>query len=483
MDQAERVPSVTKKRPLQEYSVHGVRLKHFEQVLTRILPSITPEYVQIPPVPKSTYSEKEGNELWPFDQIPASARVLGDNPGQLSKPHRARRKEQQLQSMMRCIFQLLPTSTKTVNDPPFTIIDFGGGSGHLAIPLALLLPECRVVVVDLNPHSLTLLHQKARLVAGDIQKSCAPRCQNTNTLSHNHFLKDPRIKCCGENGVLENLFSFEGPVEEYTESFDMALALHLCGQATDVAIRRSISVGATALVMAPCCVGKLSRQVLNPDIYHATGQNVPTVSYPQSPTFCRLISDANDWDALAKAADYSNEKEARTARNATRRTAKAVLETDRRMFLESSGYRTVLTRMDPWEATPKNDIIVAWNPAKISPDILVFSVLNKDSQADMQVVRSQLLEPTSGDVQPADSSDWTQEEDEEIQKEILDFLERTKLCSDKMQQVLTFPTRMGARKRKLIHFVAQRFDLAHWSVGDKDSEKTVAVSRRGQNRT
>jgi hypothetical protein len=79
-----------------------------------------------------------------------------------------------------------------------------------------------------------------------------------------------------------------------------------------------------------------------------------------------------------------------------------------------------------------------------------------------------------------ESSDWTREEEKEIWKSIQDFLDRTEDMEDKMNQVMIFPTRMGGRKRKLIHFVAGKLKLAHWCEGKKDSDKTVAVARRGQ---
>lgn len=507
------MPSSTTKKSLLAVSVgvHGVRLKHFEQVLANVLPTVQPEYARLPPVPSSSSAAAASpslseTTLWPFDKLPTSARVLGNNPGQLPKPERAARKEQQLQSMLRCILPLIPTTTTTTRstprnnqkqqETPFTIVDIGGGSGHLGIPLALLLPDCRVVVVDLRKRSLDLMHQKAELVVKEIlekgEELSASYRSNTvsSSMSHDDDDDDDSSACfssCGRDGILENLFSFHGPVEKYSKSFDMALALHLCGEATDVTLRKAASAGATAIVVAPCCVGKLSQQVRNPNVFHATGENVATVSYPQSSTFCQLISQQADWDALAKAADYSCEQESRTSRNATRRTAKALLETDRRLYLESVySYRTALMRMDPWESTPKNDILVAWDPKKVDfQDSLLFSTADPDCQSDLQVVISQLLDPSrAGDDGIAvENSDWTGPEEQEIESQIADFLKRTEEMSDKMEQVLVFPTRMGGRKRKLIHFVARRLDLAHWCVGDKDRDKTVAVARRGQLRS
>lgn len=532
------------------FGVHGVRLKHFEQVVANLLPEIEPRYVRLPTVLPKTWTttqpttlttshnggkhtvietndsdEKDENSdnEWPFATLPVAARVWGNLPGQLVHEKRALKKEGQLRSMLRCILPLVPLirqrqhhgQTGRASVP--TIVDFGGGSGHLAIPLALMLPDCRIVVVDLNQRSLDLMHEKAAKVMEELQASvhgesngdshstwtataqqAAPEASMNNNNNNNN---DPRFRRCWNN-----LLSFVGPVQDFDEPFDMALALHLCGEATDVGLRKAANMGASAMVVAPCCVGKLSRRVLNPDVYHATGTNLATVSYPQSETFCQLIrasinhhnktDDAdsalkaeNDWNALAKAADYSNEQEVRTSRNATRRTAKALLETDRRLFLETRyGYQTALTRMEPLEVTPKNDILVAW---KVSNDYNnqlnnLFARPNAECQADIEVAKSHLLKTDKDQnadqkSSPAvDKSDWSHEEEVEMETTLLDFLERTKNMDNALDEVFIFPTRMGGRKRKLIHFMAGVQGLAHWSVGSKDRDKTVAVARRGQ---
>eukprot|EP00934_Nitzschia_sp_Nitz4_P005429 Nitzschia sp. Nitz4//scaffold56_size114212//89218//90783//NITZ4_003963-RA/size114212-processed-gene-0.36-mRNA-1//-1//CDS//3329554745//5419//frame0 len=489
--------------------VQGVSLKRFEEVLTRILPHVRPSYVSLPTLsevlPKSATVQcypPTADKGWPFVNLPSAARVLGKHPGQLNKPKRAARKEGQLKSLLRCILPFVPLDDKESTSDTvtcsignrFTIVDFGGGSGHLGIPLALLFPHCNVIVVDLQRRALDLMLEKAERVRTELNDHPIDGFP-TNTCSgaKPEFVQDARFQCCGRDGLLENLYAFDGPVEAFSFRFDMALALHLCGEATDVTIRKAIDVGATAMIVAPCCVGKLSKKVSNPNVYHATGSNSATVSYPQSSTFCQLVTTQDDWDALAKAADYSNEQEAKTARNATRRIAKALLETDRRLFLEQNSYKTAMTRMDPWESTPKNDIIVAWKPSKAIPESL-FSKLDKACDADLHVAESQLLPQqkpfgkSSGSNGPTCneermlSSDWTHIEAEEVQKQIRSFLSRTEDLENKMDEVFIFPTRMGGRKRKLIHFVAGKLDLAHWSVGEKDGDKTVAVARRGQRR-
>jgi hypothetical protein len=60
-----------------------------------------------------------------------------------------------------------------------------------------------------------------------------------------------------------------------------------------------------------------------------------------------------------------------------------------------------------------------------------------------------------------------------------------KQCDDGHHQpndVLIFPTRMGGRRRKLVHALAQEMGLAHWCHGKKHAEKTVAVAAKGRMR-
>jgi hypothetical protein len=224
-------------------------------------------------------------------------------------------------------------------------------------------------------------------------------------------------------------------------------------------------------------VGKLSAKKKNPYIFLANGTNTPTVTYPQSTIFCQFLDNETDWNALAKAADYGDMEESRTCRNAARRTAKALLETDRRLFLEEVySFRTALTRMDPWEATPKNDILMAWR-RDVTPNFQC--VPDQECQADIQWTIDHLLVPSTinGDTngnnykQAENSVDWSRDEEQEIRNKLQDLVASE---NDK----LVFPTRMGGRMRKLVHYVAEQMGLPHWSEGVKDGDKTVVVGRQ-----
>lgn len=166
------------------------------------------------------------------------------------------------------------------------------------------------------------------------------------------------------------------------------------------------------------------------------GSNSATVSYPQSSVFCELIREQQDWDALAKAADYSNEAECKTQRNAPRRTAKALLETDRRLLLEEKyRYKTALLRMYPWELSPKNDILVAWNPVMTRMDDTFLSEPDLESARDIESTKAQFLN-SNNDIT---NSDWAEEEEREIIASIRSFLDRTDGTSQEFDSFI-FPT-------------------------------------------
>ena len=149
-------------------SHHGVQLKHYEQVVANLLSSVESEpcYVRLPSLITSTttttttttslsipppvvskidgkHHDSSNNEEiihddddsdWPFSDLPKSARVAGNHPNSI----RANRKEDQLKSMLSCILRLIPKETTEAADgrgegtkAATTIVDFGGGSGHL----------------------------------------------------------------------------------------------------------------------------------------------------------------------------------------------------------------------------------------------------------------------------------------------------------------------------------------------------------------
>ncbi|GLC38916.1 hypothetical protein PLESTM_000795600 [Pleodorina starrii] len=104
---------------------------------------------------------------------------------------------------------------------PLHVVDFGCGTGTLLLPLAVMFPHCTFTGVEMKPAAVALLLERAR--AAGLGNVSARRCM----------------------------------IEDFVETpFDVALALHACGNATDAAMMLAARRRA-AYVVSPCCVGKL----------------------------------------------------------------------------------------------------------------------------------------------------------------------------------------------------------------------------------
>eukprot|EP01138_Halocafeteria_seosinensis_P015951 gb/GECG01016278.1/.p1 GENE.gb/GECG01016278.1/~~gb/GECG01016278.1/.p1 ORF type:complete len:473 (+),score=51.87 gb/GECG01016278.1/:1-1419(+) len=200
------------------------------------------------------------------------------------------------------------------------IVDFCGGSGHLSVLLAYLLPSCDVLLVDYNRRSL------------DIALERASSLQLTNlNISHSS-------------------------IEEFSEDFDLGIGLHACGAATDVILHKCMERRAAVLV-APCCVGKLKHS--------------RCFQYPQSQVLRKAVSPAQFF-TVTKAGDVAAFTDLDNKETRSRRLCKTAVEVDRRLFLAEHGYRwQYLLLMSPMEASAKNDILLAstygpanWDKAK-----------------------------------------------------------------------------------------------------------------------
>lgn len=395
---------------------------------------------------------------WPFDILPPPACPRAG--GRLSG-RRARKKEGQLSSMIRCVLAMLPHDAfgRLLDDGNTSrrirIVDFAGGSGHLALPLALLLPRCEVVIVDLKERSLEVARERA--------------------------------EACGH---VPNLVMYHGSISRYDEPFDIGLALHACGEATDLVLH-ACGRAKAAFVAAPCCVGKLMG--FNPYIFQSSGENSAMVQYPQSDFFRkRLDFSSIDFDALAKAADHSEDDG--ESINAIKRTAKILLEADRLgATVEQYDYdrKTVaLTRMEPLDASPKNDILLGWGHTSSEKGLKApYSGEEKDIDPDPFIAKARhqlsLLSPADTNEDTSEKNiciDWTAEEENTIREQLRNIFVMpseegaSDAQKDGNEEVFRFPTGMGSRQRRLIHLVADDMDLAHWGEGKKGKDKTVCVA-------
>ena len=138
---------------------------------------------------------------------------------------RGRRKRWQIESFWAVLSVLADNAAaaESSSHKSLRIVDFGAGSGNFSLALAALLPAHSFTLVDLNAHAMELAGRRAR-----------------------------------EAG-LTNVETRTERIEDFDADFDVAIALHACGNASDYAMAQAVRFGA-AYVMAPCCVGKLKRQ-------------------------------------------------------------------------------------------------------------------------------------------------------------------------------------------------------------------------------
>eukprot|EP00936_MAST-01D_sp_MAST-1D-sp1_P001121 g1121.t1 len=234
------------------------------------------------------------------------------------------------------------------NFRPVLVVEFCAGTGSLALPLAACLPQVQFVLLDAKRRSLDIAQRRV------------------------------------EQAGLRNVEIVEGLVEEFDRVFDVGLALHACGDASDAVLERCVAVGA-AYVVCPCCVGKLQ-------------QPGRLFTYPRS-TVLRTALTTQEYDALAKAADHQHQTYYRgnievtqngsvahgsgvgavgggrtrrvvggrvlcrsAQRLRSRRLCKCVVECDRNLKVREQGYEVRMVVMHPPEATPKNDMLLGWRP-------------------------------------------------------------------------------------------------------------------------
>jgi len=523
----------TTTKPPNSVGKAGVRLKQFEQVLTKIFTSLPdkldinhddnnsdddddttngnerlPRYRKLPSLTRCGISDALSNTRWPFNVLPPAACILG-------KSKRVWKKEAQIRSMLHCIFSMLPLCDGTKRKKNFKIVDFGGGSGNLGIPLAILLSKYRgnwnvetfeVVVVDLKRASLELARRRAYMAFTEMNKGLFWKGEDIDNdakkvLYYETMIQDLYVDDTDANGGmpecsewecqgLSNLKTYLGDIRSYNEQFDLGLALHACGEATDLAMNQCLKNNEAGFVVAPCCVGKLNGNIHNPYVSHSkrkqnigqTRENIiaPTISYPRSCYFQKTLSiSSNEFNQIASAGDYGEVLNMRHSRGACRRAAKTLLEYDRAKWAEESGYSTILTKMTPLDATPKNDILLGWKSTNISMD---FCQLCTKSSSDILNARSHLIgdryheKYNQGDRKEVMLNDdnmveWSLTELEEIKSALKIFQQNVN------ESEMRFPPGQGPRKRKLVHHLAETMGLKHFSIGSKKSERSVVVSK------
>lgn len=242
------------------------------------------------------------NEIVPFghdvyfswSNVPLEANPRG---GALPK-ERASRKSEQLKNLTKAVI-------KIAKNHYYKIVDFCSGSGHLGILLATLLPNCEIVLVENKERSL--MRAKERI----------------------------------EKLGLSNVLIVQSNLDYFQGDFDIGVALHACGVATDLVIQNCVEKKAH-LVVCPCCYGGVR------DCHHLT--------YPRSNKFKKIDLDYNNYLNLAHGADQTHDDE--NVKTKQGYFCMDAIDTDRKFFIESFGYKVFLGKLEPTTCTNKNNLLV-----------------------------------------------------------------------------------------------------------------------------
>lgn len=227
-------------------------------------------------------------------EIPLDLNPLG---GALPKS-RANRKCEQLENLAKATIKLVGSNR-------YTIVDFCSGSGHLGILIAFLLPDSKLILVENKERSL--LRAKQRI---------------------------EKLGLTNVSLVQSNLGYFKG-------DFDVGIALHACGVATDLVLQTCIKNRAH-FVCCPCCYGGI--------------HGCHSISYPRSKAFKTANVEYRDYLVVAHAADQTHDE--RNAKTQQGFACMDMVDTDRKLQAEESGYEVYLGKLIPPSCTPKNNLLV-----------------------------------------------------------------------------------------------------------------------------
>lgn len=238
---------------------------------------------------------------------------------------RAEKKRWQIESLCAIASLLAPPAGGADGALPARrphLVDFAGGCGPVGLPLAALLPCCDVTILDLKQRSLDIAQTRA------------------------------------EGAGLSNVRCVQGDLTAFDEPFDVGMALHACGAASDLVLEACARAGAR-FVVCPCCTGKVSSSRLDGYRFNVTGSDESRVQYPRSGPVRRAVSAA-EYDFLACAADVGDESLLRGPRGVLRRLCKTYLEHDRALWAAEQGFECHVTKIHKLGATPKDDILFGW---------------------------------------------------------------------------------------------------------------------------
>eukprot|EP01032_Pedospumella_encystans_P022141 gene22141-25094_t len=304
------------------------------------------------------------------------------------------RKKQQIVSLLNEISTVLPVGGIAV--------EFCSGGGYVGIPLAVLRPDCTVLLTDMNTVSIMYARQRVEALQLKNVKFLRQELAGIEASQQKAFADTGTAPAKKE----ETIISMEKkPAElQLMERFNVGIALHACGTATDAVLRICTRAGAS-FVVSPCCYGFLQHQAntnsttgdggdgengklcgecvqhtatsgtcvcetCNSPLQGLTPTTLSTsegasflsayASYPASSAFRGSGWQGRWFAALCSQADrtfWSHDARA-SVHNEKGRLAMRAVDADRLLATQELGYTVYGTYMTPVEASVKNHILI-----------------------------------------------------------------------------------------------------------------------------
>nr|XP_020830401.1 glutathione S-transferase C-terminal domain-containing protein isoform X2 [Phascolarctos cinereus] len=232
---------------------------------------------------------------WTLDwsNLPAA---VSPEEGKMST-ERALRKQQQLNNLVSVVTNMAK--------PGDVVVDFCSGGGHVGIVLAHMLPSCQVVLIENKELSLV------------------------------------RAKKRSDDLGLSNIWFIQANLDYFTGKFNIGVALHACGVATDMVIEHCTKAQA-AFVTCPCCYGFI--------------QNTLKFTFPRSEPFKEVLS-YKEHMILCRFADQTA-VQLPQERRLIGKQCMCLVDLDRAWAAEEHGYSVQVISMEPESCSPKNNMIV-----------------------------------------------------------------------------------------------------------------------------
>uniref|UniRef100_A0A672LG02 Glutathione S-transferase C-terminal domain-containing protein n=1 Tax=Sinocyclocheilus grahami TaxID=75366 RepID=A0A672LG02_SINGR len=228
-----------------------------------------------------------------WESLPAA---VNPTEGKMSDA-RAVRKQQQLNNLVAMVTELA--------HPGHTVVDFCSGGGHVGIVLAYTLPKCQVILIENKEESLVRARDRSAQLG------------------------------------LTNIGFVQANLDYFTGNFNIGVALHACGVATDMVLDRCLQARA-GFVISPCCYGFI--------------QNTLKFNFPKSARFTETLS-YKEHMVLCRFADQTAVSLPPERRLIGKRCM-GLVDLDRSWAAETHGYSVRVMTMVPEGCSPKNNMLV-----------------------------------------------------------------------------------------------------------------------------